>query len=117
MKTGDATLLQVRQTGGAVPLTLSGVNIPVRIGTATVLPGDLVLGDSEGVNFIPPQMAERIIDAADTTHIHDEWTRKKFDEGKYVSSDIYSSPRDAALRQEYQEYLKKRLEEVRAGKK
>jgi len=44
-------------------------------------------------------------------------TRKKFDEGKYKSSDIYSSPRDPALKQEYQEYLKKRLEELEpAGK-
>ena len=33
-----------------------------------------------------------LIDEADVTHIHDEWTKKKFDEGKYVSSDIYSSP-------------------------
>jgi len=37
--------------------------------------------------------------------------------GKYVSSDIYSSPRDPALRQEYNDYLKKRLEELRAGQK
>ena len=48
-----------------------------------------------------------------TTHVHDEWTRKKFDEGKYKSSEIYGSPRDPALRQEYQDYLKKRLEEIR----
>ena len=53
------------------------------------------------------------MDAADTTHIHDEWTRKKFDEGKYKSSEIYGSPRDPALRKEYQEYLKKRLAEIR----
>ena len=45
--------------------------------------------------------------------LHDEWTRKKFDEDKYKSSEIYSSPRDPALRKEYQEYLKKRLEEIR----
>ena len=42
-----------------------------------------------------------------------EWTRKKFDEGKYKSSDIYSTPRDPALKKEYDEYLKKRLEEIR----
>jgi regulator of RNase E activity RraA len=105
------------RAGAAVQLTLAGVNVPVRIGNVTVMPGDLLMGDAEGVSFIPPQMAQRIIDAADDTHVHDEWTRKKFDEGKYVSSDIYSTPRDQALRQEYQEYLKKRLEEIRAGRK
>jgi len=105
------------QAGSPTPLTLAGVNVPVHVGNVTVMPGDLVMGDAEGVNFIPPQVAQTIIDAADTTHIHDEWTRKKFDEGKYVSSDIYSSPRDPALRQEYNDYLKKRLEELRAGQK
>jgi regulator of RNase E activity RraA len=94
-------------------VTLTGWNIPVRIGGATVLPGDLVVGDREGVYFIPPAMVEGILDRADETHIHDEWTRKKFDEGKYKSSDIYSSPRDPELRKEYQEYLKRRLEEIR----
>ncbi len=94
-------------------VTLSGVNVPVRIGNVTVLPGDVVVGDREGVAFIPPQLLQRISDQADTTHVHDEWTRKKFDEGKYKSSDIYGSPRDPALRKEYQEYLKTRLEEIR----
>jgi regulator of RNase E activity RraA len=100
--------------GGA---TLSAVNVPIRIGNVTVMPGDIAIGDREGVTFVPPQSLERIVDAADTTHIHDEWTRKKFDEGKYKSSEIYSSPRDQALRDEYAAYLKKRLEEIRAGKK
>ena len=92
---------------------LSGVNIPVRIGEVTVMPGDLVFGDREGVYFIPPHLVTTVLDTADRTHIHDEWTRKKFDEGKYKSSEIYGSPRDPALRKEYEEYLKKRLEEIR----
>jgi regulator of RNase E activity RraA len=92
---------------------LTGINIPVRIGNVTVMPGDLVVGDQEGVYFIPPQFVQEIVDKADEVHIHDEWTRKKFDEGKYKSSDIYSSPRDPELRKEYQEYLKKRLDEIR----
>ena len=37
----------------------------------------------------------------------------KFDEGKYKSSDIYSSPTDPALRAEYQAYLQKRLAELK----
>ncbi len=92
---------------------LTGINIPVRIGSVTVMPGDLVLGDSEGVYFIPPQLVTQVVDNADIVHIHDEWTRRKFDEGKYKSSEIYGSPRDPALKKEYEEYLKKRLEEIR----
>ena len=92
---------------------LTGINIPVRIGSVTVMPGDLVFGDSEGVYFIPPSQVTAVVDNADTVHVHDEWTRKKFDEGKYKSRDIYGAPRDPALRKEYEEYLKKRLEEIR----
>jgi 4-hydroxy-4-methyl-2-oxoglutarate aldolase len=92
---------------------ITGINIPVRIGKATVMPGDLVLGDSEGVYFIPPALVEQVVDNADVIHIHDEWTRMKFDEGKYKSTDIYSSPKDPALKAEYEAYLKKRLAEIR----
>jgi regulator of RNase E activity RraA len=95
---------------------ISGINVPVRIGKATVMPGDLVVGDSEGVYFIPPSLVEQVVDNADVIHIHDEWTRKKFDEGKYKSTDIYGSPKDPALKKEYEEYLKKRLEEIRKGR-
>ena len=97
-------------------VTLSGVNVPIRIGNVTVMPGDLVVGDREGVAFIPPSMAQQILDRADETHIHDEWTRKKFDENKYKSSEIYGSPKDPALQKEYKEYLAKRLEEIRKSR-
>ncbi len=92
---------------------ITGINVPVRIGRATVMPGDLVFGDSEGVYFIPPALVQKVVDNADEVHVHDEWTRKKFDEGKYKSSEIYGSPKDPELKKEYEEYLKKRLEEIR----
>ena len=91
---------------------LTGVNIPVRIGETTVMPGDLVVGDREGVYFVPPHMVKPVVDQADITHIHDEWTRMKFDTGKYKSSEIYGSPRDPELKKEYDAYLKQRLEEL-----
>lgn len=92
---------------------LTGINIPIRIGGVTVMPGDLVFGDREGVYFVPPQFVKEMLDRADEIHIHDEWTRKKFAEGKYKSSEIYGSPKDPKLQEEYKEYLKKRLEEIR----
>jgi 4-hydroxy-4-methyl-2-oxoglutarate aldolase len=96
--------------GGA---TVAAWNVPIRIGNVTVMPGDVVIGDPEGVTFVPPQLIEGIVDRADTTHIHDEWTKMKFDQGKYKSTDIYGSPHDPALVKEYQEYLEKRLAEIR----
>ncbi len=88
---------------------LTGINVPVRIGNATVMPGDVVLGDREGVYFIPPQFVKEVVEKADVTHIHDEWTREKLLTGKYKSSELYPSPKDPALKQEYEEYKKKKL--------
>ncbi|MFN7992527.1 MAG: dimethylmenaquinone methyltransferase [Bryobacteraceae bacterium] len=88
---------------------LTGINVPIRIGGATVLPGDVVFGDSEGIYFIPPQFVKQIVDRADETHVHDEWTKAKLLTGKYKSSDIYPSPRDPALKKEYEEYKRQNL--------
>ena len=88
---------------------VTGVNVPVKIGGATVMPGDIVFGDRGGLYFIPPQFVKEIVDKAEVTHIHDEWTKMKFATGKYKSSDIYPSPHDPALKKEYEEYLKSHL--------
>jgi 4-hydroxy-4-methyl-2-oxoglutarate aldolase len=87
---------------------LTGVNVPVRIGGATVMPGDLVFGDREGVYFVPPHLVAEILEKAETTHIHDEWTKSKFLSGKYKSSELYPTPQDPALKKEYEDYLRKR---------
>lgn len=88
---------------------LTGFNVPVRIGDVTVMPGDIAFGDREGLYFVPPALAEAVLSKADETHIHDDWTKRKFDEGKYKSGDIYGSPHEESLKKEYQEYLEKNL--------
>ena len=88
---------------------LTGINIPIRIGSTTVMPGDIAFGDREGVSFIPPHLVKEVVDKADETHIHDEWTQMKMKTGKYKSTELYGSPKDPALKAEYAEYLKARL--------
>ncbi len=88
---------------------LTGVNVPVKIGNATVMPGDVVFGDRGGFYFIPPQLVKEVVDKAEETHVHDEWTKGKFMSGRYKSSDLYSSPRIPELKKEYEEYKKKKL--------
>ena len=87
---------------------LTAVNTPVRIGNATVMPGDVVFGDREGVYFIPPHLLQEILDKAEITHIHDEWTKAKLLTGRYKSSEIYPTPKSPELKQEYEDYLKKK---------
>ncbi len=98
---------------------ITGINVPVRIGQATVLPGDVVFGDREGVYFVPPHLVKKVLDKADELHIHDEWTQDKFlhETAKYKSSQVYSTPSDPALKKEYQDYLKRKLDELHAKEK
>jgi 4-hydroxy-4-methyl-2-oxoglutarate aldolase len=91
--------------GGA---TLTGINIPVQIGGVTVMPGDIVFGDRDAVFFIPPHLVEQIVTSFESTQSRFEWIKKKFDEGKYKSSEIYGRPRDPALLKEMEEYIKSR---------
>jgi 4-hydroxy-4-methyl-2-oxoglutarate aldolase len=94
-------------------VTVVGINIPIKVGDAVVLPGDVVFGDREGVMFIPPHLVKEIVDTADRTHIHDEWTKAKFLTGKYKASELYGGPGlTPELQKEYDAYVKKRLAEL-----
>jgi regulator of RNase E activity RraA len=90
-------------------VTVIGINIPVKIGEAIVMPGDVVLGDRTGIMFIPPQLVKEIVEKAELTHIHDEWTKAKFLTGKYKSSELYGGRLSPELQKEYDEYVKQRL--------
>lgn len=52
-------------------MQLMGINVPVRIGRATVLPGDLVLAKRDGVIFIPAILAAAAIAKAEFTNLQD----------------------------------------------
>jgi 4-hydroxy-4-methyl-2-oxoglutarate aldolase len=67
---------------------LTGINVPIRIGQASVMPGDVVIGDPEGVTFVPPQLAEKVADDTEMTHLVDEWGHMMLREGKYTPGQI-----------------------------
>jgi regulator of RNase E activity RraA len=54
-------------------MQLTGINVPVRIGRATVLPGDLVLAKQDGVIFIPATLAEDAVSHAEFTNLQDSY--------------------------------------------
>ena len=88
---------------------LTGVNVPVQIGHTTVMPGDVVLGDREGLTFIPASVVADVARSSKLTELHDVWTKAKFATGKYKASDLYPSPKDPALKKEYEEWRDEEL--------
>lgn len=67
---------------------LTGINVPIRIGDVTVMPGDIAIGDPEGVTFVPPQLAEKLADETEMDHMIDEWGHMMLREGKYTPGQI-----------------------------
>jgi regulator of RNase E activity RraA len=64
-------------------------NVPVRIGGVTVLPGDVVIGDEEGLLFFPPQLAADAIKAAEDTVYTETFKREMIASRKYRTREIY----------------------------
>jgi len=104
---------------------LTGINTPVRIGRAIVLPGDIVLAKKEGVIFIPAHMAEKVILTAEFLTLRDKFALQMLREGKFTPGQIDnqwtdqlkeaflkwldSNPKEIPMkRAELDEYMKKR---------
>jgi len=67
---------------------LMGINVPIRIGQATVMPGDVAVTDVEGVTFVPPQLCEEVADHAELIHLVDEWGHSMLRQQKYTPGEI-----------------------------
>jgi 4-hydroxy-4-methyl-2-oxoglutarate aldolase len=68
--------------------TLEGINVPVKIGGVTVLPGDVVLGTNTGIYFIPPHLVQEVVESSELTRVRDEFGKMRLAEGKYTSGEI-----------------------------
>ena len=67
---------------------LMGINVPIRIGRATVLPGDVVLAKKTGVLFIPAHLAEEVVDRAEFIMLRDMFGHQMLKEGVYTPGQI-----------------------------
>jgi 4-hydroxy-4-methyl-2-oxoglutarate aldolase len=68
--------------------TLAGINVPIRIGEVTVLPGDVVLGTPTGVIFIPPHLAREVVERSENIRVRDEFGHQRLREGRYTPGEI-----------------------------
>lgn len=95
---------------------LVGINVPIRIGNATVMPGDIALGDPEGVTFIPPQLAEKVADSSEMDHQVDDWGHEMLREKKYTPGEIDSKWTPAMIR-EFNAWLENKGSKLRMPEK
>jgi regulator of RNase E activity RraA len=106
-------------------MMLGGINVPIRIGRATVLPGDAVLAKKGGIVFIPAHLVSDLVINAEFIALRDQFGHQRLREGKYTPGEIDQQWTDAIkkdflswldqnpgklpmTRQELDEYMKKR---------
>jgi regulator of RNase E activity RraA len=71
-------------------MMLTSINAPIRVGRATVLPGDVVLAKKYGVIFIPAHLVEDLVLTSEVTGLRDEFGHLRLREGKYLAGEIDS---------------------------
>ena len=92
-------------------VTLVEVNGPVRIGSATVMPGDAVLGTREGVTFIPPHLVQVIVERSEDVRVRDVFGKSRIAEGVYTSGQIDVNVWADHIEADYLEWAKAQLQQ------
>lgn len=69
-------------------VTMVGMNVPCRIGSAICLPGDVVMATPVGVLFIPPHLAELAVVLAEKSQVRDVFGFERLAEGRYTTADV-----------------------------
>ena len=67
---------------------LMGINVPITIGQAVVMPGDVVLAKKEGVIFIPPHLLSKVVLTGEFVAIKDEFGHAMLREGRFTPGQI-----------------------------
>jgi hypothetical protein len=88
-----------------------GINVPIRIGEAFVMPGDVVLGRNGGVLFIPPQLAERVVQASELTRLRDVFGHARLRAGTYTAGQIDGRWTDA-IESDFTAWLRENIDKL-----
>lgn len=91
--------------------TMIGINVPIRIGGAFVMPGDVVLGRDGGVIFIPPQLAEQVARTSEITRLRDMFGHARLRAGVYTAGQI-DSTWTAAIETDFTGWLRENVDRL-----
>jgi regulator of RNase E activity RraA len=92
-------------------IMLAGVNCPTRIGGVTVMPGDVVLGRKDGVVFIPPHLAEKVVKTSELIQLRDRFGKQRLREGQYTPGQIDRRWSDE-LERDFSQWLEAHIDEL-----
>jgi regulator of RNase E activity RraA len=96
---------------GQLNTTLIGINKPTRIGMATVMAGDVVLGRDGGVIFIPPHLVEKVVKTSEIVRLRDMFGHLRLREQKYTPGEIDSRWSDK-IEKDFSKWLNDQIDEL-----
>lgn len=100
---------------GALNTTLIGINTPTRIGMATVMPGDVVLGRDGGVMFVPPHLAEKVVKTSEVVRLRDMFGHQRLREQKYTPGQIDTRWSDT-IEKDFSQWLNDHIDDLPVSK-
>jgi 4-hydroxy-4-methyl-2-oxoglutarate aldolase len=71
-------------------LTMMGINVPIQVGRAIVMPGDVVMAKKTGVIFIPAHLVEEAVITGEFVQLRDMFGHKALREGWFTTGQIDS---------------------------
>ncbi|WP_073176150.1 RraA family protein [Flagellimonas flava] len=90
---------------------LLSINTPIRMGAATVLPGDIVLAKKEGVMFIPAHLAEKVVVTSEVVRLRDLFGITRLKEGKYTPGQIDNKWTEE-IEKDFSQWLRNHIDEL-----
>ncbi|MBL7813790.1 MAG: RraA family protein [Saprospiraceae bacterium] len=96
---------------GQLNTTLVGINQPTRIGKATVMPGDVVLGRDGGVLFIPPHLLEKVVKISEIVRLRDMFGHQRLREQKYTPGQIDTKWSDE-IEKDFSQWLTQHIDKL-----
>ena len=85
---------------------LTTINAPIRIGRATVLPGDVVLANRHGTIFIPSHLVAELVISSEVVALRDEFGFQRLREKTYTAGQIDTRWTDE-IKADFTDWLKK----------
>ncbi|RAI89306.1 RraA family protein [Algoriphagus yeomjeoni] len=90
---------------------LIGINKPTKIGQATVMAGDVVLGRDGAVSFIPAHLVEQVVVTSEVVRLRDMFGHERIREGKYTAGDIDTRWSDE-IEKDFSQWLESHIDEL-----
>lgn len=85
---------------------LTTINAPIRIGRATVLPGDVVLANRHGTIFIPSHLVAELVISSEVVALRDEFGFQRLREKTYTAGQI-DTRWTPVIKADFTDWLKK----------